>query len=780
MSITTAPDGERALLADGAAVVVRRLTAADRDSVGELHEAMPLEDRYLRFFTGSRVGAEAVAGIVLAPEAVAVGVFAGDHLLGVAHYRRSPVGTDPELALTVAHTDQHRGVASLLVEHIAAVARAEGVRRFTAEVLAANHAMVDVLRNLGIPVSLRLEDEVYHVLVAVNPPGPPVERHIEALLDRTAVADLHSLRAVLAPRSVVVIGVGRRQGSVGRKVLGRIVGGAFAGAVHVVHPRAERLSGVRCRRTVADLPRDIDLAVLCLPVRALPAAAEECGRQGVRAILVVTGGVGADAVAAAGLVDAVRRYGMRLVGPGSAGLVNTDRAVRLQAVLAGRPVGAGAVGVTTQSGGVLLALLAELDRAGLGVSTALCAADGPGVFLDVNADDLLLWWADDARTEAAVLHLEQVDRPRQFARLARRLAARKPGVVVRPRPQDRDQALRDALFRQAGLLAVDEPAAVPGLLAVLCREPAPAGRRVAVLGNAGGFGRLAVAACARHGLSLATPGPRTRAVLRVLLPTAGDADDLADVTATVSPNAFGRALGLLLDDPDVDAVVAVGVRTGVGDPVDGLRPVLDARPAKPVVVVRPGEPAPVEGRAVFADVGSAVAALAAAVRRAEWLRREPAAVAAPAGVDGDRARSVVAEAMYERPDGGLLDPARTRMLTAVAGLPAPGANAPRLVLRAAADPRYGPVLTVSPIGAERVEDQHHCLLPATDADLDELLGGALSGPDRPVVREVLRRLAWLAQELPELAEARLDPVTGLQVRLTRAPTTDPWLPELPT
>ena len=884
---------DRALLADGAGVVLRRLAAADGPAVDALHRDLPRDDRYLRFFTVSRFGAERVADVVVAPDSTAVGAFRGDRLVGVAHYRHEPAGVAPEVALAVAHAEQHRGVASLLLERLVSAARAEGVERFVAEVLAVNADMLAVLRDSGLPMRTRLEGDVCRVELDLPPTsgsGPEAQRYLDAVVERAARADVASLRPLLAPRSVVVFGAGRRPDSVGRLVLRRIVGAGFTGPVHVVHPHAAAVGGVPCVPGVADLPRDIDLAVLCVPAAAVPEVAEQCGRHGVRGLLVITAGVTGDPALAGGLSAAVTRHGMRMVGPNCLGLADTDPAERLQASFAA-PLPAGSTGLAVQSGGVLIALAAVLDRLGLGVSTAVSTGDST----DVNADDLLLWWAADGRTRAAALYVESMRRPRQFARLARRLARRIPVLTVRSGSSDAGRraaashsastatprVVRDALFAQAGVLAADDLTDLTALLALVQAQPLPTGPRVAVVSNAGGAGVLAADACARHGLETAPLRETTRAALAALLPPTAAVADPVDTTATVPAATFARVVETVLADPAVDAVVAISAATALGDPLDALDTVLDGRPGRPVVAVRLGQPEAVARShrtgpwtPSFADPATAVRALAGALGRARWLERGHDPVPAPPGVCDARARAVVDAALAERPEGGWLDPARTVELARAAGLPVVpttvvhtaqdavrcweeaggpvalkadvegvvhksragavrlGLDSARRVRDAAAglrtafgdrlrgivvqpmqepgpellvgitgDPLCGPLLTLGLGGTatDLVDDRTHCLVPATAADLDELLGGLraarlLLGRDdagalRRAVHDVVTRMGWLAEQLPGLVEAEINPlvwssgaVRAVDLRARVVPTApdDPYLRVLPT
>lgn len=885
--------GHRALLVDGTPVLVRRIGAADRAEVDRLHRELPLEDLYLRFFTVSRAGSDQIAASIVAPDSIAVGAWRDGRLLGVAHCRSGPGDADPELAVAVAHREQAHGIASLLLEHLVSAAREAGVRRLTAEVLTANHDMLRVLADAGLPLTRRTDADVVHVtleLPALDGLDPAGERYLDAVLSREAGADVASLRAVLEPRSIAVIGAGRRPESVGRAVLRRIVESGFSGPVHVVHPHAAAVAGIPTHRSVADLPRGVDLAVVCVPAAVVGAVAQECGAHGVRALLVISSGVDAGELAAV-----AARYGMRVVGPNCVGLVNTDPGVRLQASF-GPQVAGGCVGLALQSGGVAIALAAELGRLGLGVSSLVSTGEA----LDVNGDDLMLWWPQDGRTRAAVLYVESLRRPRMFARLARRLARRMPVLTVRSgssAPGARAAAshsagtvtpgvVRDALLAQAGVLAVDELSRLPGLLAVLTSQPLPAGRRTVVLSNAGGAGVLAADACARAGLTVEELGPATRAALAAVLPPGAVTANPVDTTATVPPAAFGRALDVLLAADDVDAVLALGVTTAVADPLAALG-AAQRRPGKPVVAVRLGQSTTVRWSSdrgsdhaqvpVFADASAAAAALSTAADRASWLRRSTVPATVPAGVDARSARRIVAEALSARPAGGWLPPVPAAGLLAAAGIAVvatrvvteaddavrchrdlgcpvalkadvPGlvhksrAGAVRTGLRTAGqverafgelrerfgaalrgvvvqpmaapgtelllattgDPVCGPLLTLGlgGTGTDLVDDRAHCLAPATEADVDDLLDGLRAasrlyrGPDgarlREAARDAVRRMSWLAAVLPELAEAEVNPLVvgdvdggavavDVRVRLQPAPVDDdPYLRRLPT
>lgn len=393
----------RALLADGAVVRMRELDGGDVAALSELYGALPAHDRFLRFFSAGT--APPVERLIEKqhPGDMALGAFLDDAMVGVAH----SVVTDAdeataEIAMAVAHPDQAHGVGTLLLEHLASRARDRGVRRFTADVLSENARMWRVIRDSGLSVRRHSEGGQTRIEFDLTPaPG-----YLDALAEREQRADVASLAPLLTPRSVVVIGAGRRPDSVGHAVLVNLLQAGFPGRLAVVNPHATQVGGVASHRTISDVLGPVDLAVVCVPADAVPDVAQQCGQAGVRALLVITSGLSARADLAAGLLDAVRRYDLRMVGPNCLGISNTDPGVRLDATFAG-PAPAGAVGLVTQSGGVAIAVQQELARLGLGLSTAVSTGDK----YDVSGNDLLLWWYGDARTRMAVLYLESFGNP---------------------------------------------------------------------------------------------------------------------------------------------------------------------------------------------------------------------------------------------------------------------------------------------------------------------------------------------------------------------------------
>ncbi|NUT54211.1 MAG: GNAT family N-acetyltransferase [Saccharothrix sp.] len=610
-----------ALLTDGSVVEVRELGPGDVMALLDLHRSLPVEDQYLRFFSTSPRQLEDFVQRMVSPDEprhVVLGALREGRLLGAASY---VVLHDPEcaeVALVVSHAEQTHGVGTLLLEHLASLARGRGVRRFTAEVLTMNFRMLRVFTDMGLVWTVVPDGDVVHVDLGLD----AGESYLDAVAEREAKADVASLTHVLRPASIAVVGAGRSADSVGHAVLRNLADGNFTGDLYAVNPHATSVAGVDCYASVSELPETPELAVLCVPAKAVPGVAEECGRRGVRALVVISSGVDADE-----LMKPVRAHGMRLVGPNCLGVSTSSPAVRLNATFAADGTLAGDIGLVTQSGGVAIAVQEELRRLGLGLSSLVSTGDK----LDISSNDLLMWWKNDAETRVIALYLESFGNARKFSRLARDVARTKPILAIRAASSEAGQraaashtastatpsVTRDALFRQAGVIAVD---GVPELVDVVLalRQPVPAGRSVAVLSNAGGLGVLAADACVRNGLKVAELSAATVAALSGLLAPAASVHNPVDTTAVVDEEKFARCLDVVAADPAVDAVITVTVPTALGDPTGGVHGI----PGKPVLAVRTGQTERLAGDVpCYAEPARAAGALARLVDRAEWLAR---------------------------------------------------------------------------------------------------------------------------------------------------------------
>ena len=344
------------------------------------------------------------------------------------------------------------------------------------------------------------------------------------------------------------MGASRRRGTVGREILHNIVTGGFAGTVYPVNPRASSLEGLPCLASVEDLPEQVDLAVIAVPAAAVADVAERCGRRGVRSLVVITSGLGARAP---DLLAICRRYGMRLVGPNCFGVAVPP--LGLDATFAAGHPAPGAAGLVVQSGGIGISLLEHLSELGIGVSSFASVGDK----YDVSSNDMLTWWEQDGQTKLAVLYVESFGSPRKFARTARRVGQRMPVLTVlggRSAAGQRAAAshtaaaatplvTQEALFGQAGIIAVPGLGELVEAAALLAASRCPLGDRVAIVSNAGGAGVLAADACGDNGLRVAALSAATQRRLASLLPPGAAVAGPVDTTAAVEPGRVPRLPG---------------------------------------------------------------------------------------------------------------------------------------------------------------------------------------------------------------------------------------------
>jgi acyl-CoA synthetase (NDP forming)/GNAT superfamily N-acetyltransferase len=681
-----AADSVYALLADGTTIEIRQARVSDFDAVRDMHAAMSPDNTYLRFFSMSRMAGEREAQRICrepAADHLALVAWQAGELIGVASYEAGRAPDAPEIAFAVADHAHHRGVATLMLEHLVSAARARGIRTLAAEVLAENAAMLQVFADAGLRARRKSADGVTELAfdLPVGDADPGWEPYLDAVALREGWADVASLRPVLAAESVAVVGASRRPESVGRAILRNIVTGGYGGRVYAVNPHADELEGVSCVSSPADLPGEVDLAVIAVPAAAVPDVAEECGKSGIRSLVVITAGL--DAAARAALLACCRRHGMRLVGPNCFGVAVPG--IGLDATFAASHPTAGTAGLAVQSGGVGIALLEQLTRLGIGVSSFVSLGDKS----DVSGNDLLLWWEQDRSTTLAVLYLESFGNPRKFSRNARRVSARMPVLTVDVGRSEAGQraaashtaaaaspvVTREALFGQAGIIATRDFGELLEAAALLASQPVPAGGRVAIVSNAGGAGVLAADACVDAGLHVAVLGGEIQDRLRALLPPGAAVTGPVDTTAAVPPDVFRRCLEQVAADEGVDAILALTVPTAVADPAAAACSAAVSKPLALSVLnqadaVRLLPRGPGAGGSVpaYAYPGSAARALAHATRYGAWRGRVPGQVPAFADLRADDARALISDFLERSPDGGWLPPGQTAELLACYGI----------------------------------------------------------------------------------------------------------------
>ena len=461
----------RLVLRDGTLASLRRSTPADCEAMRRFFHELSPESRRKRFFSAGEPGDDLVTRLCDSADAqrsvtlVAVRQVGEDRrLIAVGSYFATRPGV-AEAAFAVDDRFQGKGLATELLERLAAIAAGDGFRRFEATTLAENQAMLEVFRDSGFEVRSKSEAGCVEVTLDLTPSADGVVL-AEARRRRATAA---SLRPLLEPRAVAVIGASRDPASIGRRILDALVAAEFNGPVYAVNPATEEVAGLRAYRSVRDAPAGIDLAVVSVPRDRVPTVVDDCAAAGVKSLVVITAGY-AEAgeegrVLQNELVERVRGYGMRMVGPNCMGLLNAHPALRLNASFSPIFPAPGHVGLSSQSGALGLAILALASSRGVGLSTFVSV----GNKADVSSNDLLEYWEEDAATGVILLYLESFGNPRRFARLARRIGRSKPIVAVkagRTRGGSRaagshtaalaaNDVAVDALFHQAGVIRAD-------------------------------------------------------------------------------------------------------------------------------------------------------------------------------------------------------------------------------------------------------------------------------------------------------------------------------------
>lgn len=585
------------VLRDGGTARIRPITVDDADRLVSFYEQVSDESKYYRFFAPyPRLSAKDVHRFTHHDFVDRVGLAAtiGGEFIATVRYDRigangmpaSAPADEAEVAFLVQDAHQGRGVASALLEHIAAVARERGIRRFAAEVLPANTKMIKVFTDAGYTQQRSFEDGVVRLEFDLE----PTERSLAVQYAREQRAEARSVQRLLMPGSVAVIGTGRTPGGVGRSILANLREAGYTGRLHAVNrafgPDVTELDGVPAHRSVREIEGPVDLAVVAVPADHVPEVVTECGEHGVQGLVVISAGYaesGPDGrERQRQLVRQARTYGMRIIGPNAFGIINTSPGVRLNASLAPEMPRPGRIGLFAQSGAIGIALLSRLHRRGGGVTgvTGVSTFVSSGNRADVSGNDVLQYWYDDPDTDVALMYLESIGNPRKFTRLARRTAAAKPLVVVQgagSAPQGHavratrlPHATVSALLRQAGVIRVDTITELVDAGLLLARQPLPAGPRVAILGNSESLGVLTYDQCLAAGLRPHRP---------------------LDLTTAASAEDFRAALAHALADDTCDAVVVTAIPAiGEGSPGDAelaqaLRSAAAAVPGKPVLVV---------------------------------------------------------------------------------------------------------------------------------------------------------------------------------------------------
>lgn len=485
------------------------------------------------------------------------------------------------------------------------------------------------------------------------------------------MTEARDLACILAPRTIAVVGASRAPGSIGHQILANLLAQGFTGAVYPVNPHAHAVCSVRAYASVSDVPDALDMAVVVVPKDRVLGVAEDCGKAGVKALVVISAGfkeVGAEGAALEReLMDIVRRYRMRMVGPNCMGVINADPAVSMNATFALGMPPFGHSAFVSQSGALGVSVLDYAREYGIGISQFVSVGNKP----DVSGNDLLVAWENDPSVRVILMYVESFGNPTRFLEIASRVTKTKPIIVVksgRSRAGARaasshtgalaasDHAV-DALLTQAGVLRAGSIEELFDMAMAFEARAMPKSRRTAVITNAGGPGILAADAMETCGLDLAELAPDTIAALAPLFPAEASIGNPLDMIASATPSGYAAAMRAVLADPNIDAVVPIFVppfAVRQEDIATAISTASEECPSKTVLAVLMGRKGLPYGRAELHAAGipayifpeSAARALNALNKQREWMQRPPSNPV-PLDVDGAAAAGIIERAQKE-------------------------------------------------------------------------------------------------------------------------------------
>ncbi|SEO86907.1 acetate--CoA ligase family protein [Amycolatopsis saalfeldensis] len=376
---------------------------------------------------------------------------------------------------------------------------------------------------------------------------------------------LASMTRIMKPSAIAVIGASAEAGKIGNSVMKNLVNGGYAGEIHPINPKASEILDRKAYASIADVPGEIDVAVFAIPAKFVPAALEEAGAKGVAGAILIPSGFGETGNIALQdeVVAIARKHGVRVLGPNIYGYYYTPE--NLSATFCTPYDVKGGVALSSQSGGIGMAILGFSRSAKMGVSSIV----GVGNKADIDEDDLLTFFEQDDNTQLIAMHLEDLKDGRSFAETAKRVSLKKPVVVLKAGRTSQgakaasshtgalagDDKVYDDILRQSGVIRA------PGLNDMLEYArgipllPTPKGENVVIITGAGGSGVLLSDACVDNGLSLMEiPGDLDEA-FRKFIPPFGAAGNPVDITGGEPPSTYRNTIALGLSDERVHSLI---------------------------------------------------------------------------------------------------------------------------------------------------------------------------------------------------------------------------------
>jgi len=387
---------------------------------------------------------------------------------------------------------------------------------------------------------------------------------------------------IFKPRSIGIIGTSRKKGTLGREILHNLLTYGFNGPIYPINPYAEYVHSMKCYPSILDIPYPVDLAIIVVPKHAVKDVLIDCGKKGVKGVVIITAGfreVGDKGFQMEKeILEIIRKYNMRMIGPNCMGIINTDRDIKMNATFASEDPLGGNIGFLSQSGALGVVILEQAKELNIGFSKFVSM----GNKADISGNDLLEYLETDENTDIILLYLESFGNPRNFTKIAKRISKKKPIIAVKSgrtfagakaasshtgAMAGMDLAV-DALFDQCGVLRANTIEELFDYALAFINQPLPKGNRVAILTNAGGPGILATDACAGLGLDVTNFEKKTMNFLKKHLAEDASVTNPVDLLAEGNAEKYRISLDAILKDKNVDSVISIFVPPISIDPME--------------------------------------------------------------------------------------------------------------------------------------------------------------------------------------------------------------------
>jgi len=381
------------------------------------------------------------------------------------------------------------------------------------------------------------------------------------------------LDALFKPKSVAIVGASNNPLSIGHIVMQNLLDHNFRGPIYPINPKSKSIKSFRAYPSVSEVPDEVDLVNISIKNTLVPYVLEDCGKKGVKFAIVHTAGfkeIGEEGLQLERqIVEIAHKYGMRIYGPNSQGIQNSDPEISVYANFTFVPMFPGNISIVAQSGGVGETLKLHLYRIGKGIRMY----SSFGNEADVSMNEIIDYYGQDEETKAIMVHIETFKDPAGFLEIASQVTKKKPILALKTGKTSEgtkavashtgslieQETIADVIFEKAGVLRFHSQQDMIDAAIAFSSQPVPKGERVCIVTNTGGPGIIAVDECMAAGLKLALLSPKTKNTLKNLVFQEAIVSNPVDVVATAGPEQYGGTVAALLKDPNIDSLLLVFV-----------------------------------------------------------------------------------------------------------------------------------------------------------------------------------------------------------------------------